>query len=73
MREVRPGLGFAQTSNTNQYGALLTNGSANQSKESSAALDTTQTRDQNAENDQQSISKSKYTHRDTYIHSFYHL
>uniref|UniRef100_A0A9J7YKF4 O-acyltransferase like n=1 Tax=Cyprinus carpio carpio TaxID=630221 RepID=A0A9J7YKF4_CYPCA len=58
MREVRPGLGFAQTSNTNQYGTLLTNGSANQSKESNAAPDTTQTRDQNAENDPQSISKT---------------
>ncbi|XP_059381996.1 O-acyltransferase like protein [Carassius carassius] len=59
MREVRTGLGFAHTSNTNQYGTLLTNGSANQSKESNAAPDTTQTRDQNAENDPQTrISKT---------------
>lgn len=73
MREVRPGLGFAQTSNTNQYGTLLTNGSANQSKESNAAPDTTQTRDQNAENDPQSISKSKYTHKDTHTDSSCYL
>lgn len=73
MREVRPGLGFAQTSNTNQYGTLLTNGSANQSKESNAAPDTTQTRDQNAENDPQSISKSKYTHKDTHSDSSCYL
>ncbi|XP_043077858.1 O-acyltransferase like protein [Puntigrus tetrazona] len=58
MREVRPGLGLAHTSNTSQYGALLANGSANQSKESNASPDTTQRRDQNAEKDQQSISKT---------------
>lgn len=63
MREVRPAVGFAQTSNTNQYGAVLTNGSANQSKASSDAPDASQTRNQNAENDQQ----GKYTHRDIQI------
>lgn len=67
MREVRPAVGFAQTSNTNQYGAVLTNGSANQSKECSGAPDATQTRNQNAENVQHGISKSKYTQRDIQI------
>ncbi|XDV38387.1 hypothetical protein PO909_007810 [Leuciscus waleckii] len=56
-REVRPAVGFAQTSNTNQYGAVLTNGSANQSKVCSDAPDASQTRNQNEENDQQ----GKYT------------
>lgn len=66
-REVRPAVGFAQTSNTNQYGAVLTNGSANQSKECSGAPDATQTKNQNAENVQHGISKSKYTQRDIQI------
>ncbi|XP_067233142.1 O-acyltransferase like protein [Chanodichthys erythropterus] len=57
-REVRPAVGFAQTSNTNQYGAILTNGSANQSKECSGAPDATQTKNQNAENVQHGISKT---------------
>ncbi|KAK7143216.1 hypothetical protein R3I93_014396 [Phoxinus phoxinus] len=55
MREVRSAVGFAQTSNTNQYGAVLTNGSANQSKACSDAPDASQTRNQNAENDQQAV------------------
>ncbi|XP_067280168.1 O-acyltransferase like protein [Pseudorasbora parva] len=55
MREVRPAVGFAQTSNTNQYGAVFTNGSANQIKEISAAPDAKQPRNQNTENDQQSL------------------
>ncbi|KAG1943642.1 O-acyltransferase like protein [Pimephales promelas] len=54
-REVRPAVGFAQTSNTNQYGAVLTNGSANQSKACSDAPDASQTRNQNAENVQQVV------------------
>ncbi|XP_077053559.1 O-acyltransferase like protein [Siphateles boraxobius] len=55
MRELRPAAGFAQTSNTKQYGAVLTNGSANQSKACSDAPDASQTRNQNAENDQQGL------------------
>ncbi|XP_051960120.1 O-acyltransferase like protein [Xyrauchen texanus] len=50
LREVRPGAGLTQTSNTNQYGAVLSNGSATQ--------DATQTSDQNAENYQQNFTKS---------------
>lgn len=60
-REVKPEAGLALTSNTNQYGAVLANGSANHNKEHGAAQHTTETRDQNAENKQQGIAKSKYT------------
>nr|XP_021324686.1 O-acyltransferase like protein [Danio rerio] len=58
MREVAPVVGLAQTSNSKQYGTVLTNGSANQNKECSPDLDTTQTKTQNAESKQQSLSKT---------------
>nr|XP_055036279.1 O-acyltransferase like protein isoform X3 [Misgurnus anguillicaudatus] len=54
-REVKPEAGLPLTSKPSQYGAVLTNGSANQNKERS---ETTQARDQNAENEQQGITKT---------------
>lgn len=54
------------TSNTNKYGAILANGSANHNKEYGATLENTETRDQNAENKRQGIAKSKYTFQITF-------
>ncbi|XP_056587677.1 O-acyltransferase like protein [Triplophysa dalaica] len=48
----------ALTSNTNKYGAILANGSANHNKEYGATLENTETRDQNVENKRQGIAKT---------------
>ncbi|XP_022532265.2 O-acyltransferase like protein [Astyanax mexicanus] len=58
-REVRPGVESTLLSKTNQYGALLANGSPNQSKECISLRDTTAARDSSEEKDQEDRTMSR--------------